>query len=67
MTITIKSVTYVLFVTFVIWYLLRRTALGSAYVSDLWSIPQWFTSFVGMEGTPGQVTYGVPRREIFRG
>lgn len=29
-----------LLVTFVLWYLLRRTSLGSAYTRDMMTIPQ---------------------------
>ena len=34
------QITGFLFVTFVLWYLLRRTALGSAYSADMLTIPQ---------------------------
>jgi hypothetical protein len=35
-----KQVGGFLIVTFALWYLLRRTSLGSAYARDMWSIPQ---------------------------
>ena len=51
MATSIKSIGVSLFGVFIIWYLLRKTTLGSAFSSDLWSIPQYFTSFVGMKQT----------------
>jgi hypothetical protein len=70
MTITAKSVSSVLVITFVLWYLLRRTTLGRAYVSDLWSIPRFFSSFVGTDipttrGRNISVEYNIDR-EYFR-
>jgi hypothetical protein len=59
MTIDVKTVGTVLVGTFAVWYLLRMTSVGSAYASDMWSIPQFFSSFIGME-TP------TIRSEIFR-
>lgn len=34
------QITSFLLVTFVLWYLLRRTALGGAYTRDMMTIPQ---------------------------
>ena len=42
-----KKVTSFLLVTFILWYLLKRTSLGRAYSSDMWSIPQFFSSSLG--------------------
>ena len=35
-----SQLTAFLLVTFGLWYLLRRTSLGSAYASDMMAIPQ---------------------------
>ena len=51
MTTSIKSIGVGLFGVFAIWYFLRRTTLGGAFSSDLWSIPEYFTDFVGMRQT----------------
>jgi hypothetical protein len=53
MSLNVKTISSFLLTTFVIWYLLRRTALGQAYTSDMFSIPQYFTSFVGAGGVSG--------------
>jgi hypothetical protein len=34
-----KSITSFLLVTFILWYLLRRTTLGQAYAEDMLAIP----------------------------
>ena len=39
MSKTTALITKFLLVTFVLWYLLRKTTLGSAYSSDMMAIP----------------------------
>lgn len=39
MSTTTKTIGKWLVVTFVLWYLLRKTTLGSAYSSDMMAIP----------------------------
>ena len=64
MGISVKSIGVSLAGLFVIWYLLRRTSLGSAFSSDLWAVPQYFTSFVGAQT---QSQSQIPtRNEIYR-
>jgi len=42
--------------TFIIWYLLRRTQLGSAYARDMWAIPQYFGLAEGLRSA-GKYTF----------
>lgn len=46
-TIT-KKFTGFLVITFILWYLLRRTELGSAYVGDMFAIPRFFGAGEGL-------------------
>jgi hypothetical protein len=43
-----RSITGVLLITFVLWYLLRQTGLGRAYTSDMLAIPRSFAAGEGL-------------------
>lgn len=64
MSVSIKTATSLLAVTFVAWYFLKRTGLGQDYAADMWSIPQFFITFFGIS-TP--IIRGSRVSTVFRG
>jgi hypothetical protein len=62
MTIKIETFGSIFVVALVVWYLAKQTNLAAVFTRDLRSIPQYFTTFIGVSA-PSIRESG---REVFR-